>query len=413
MTASLSYLRQATGRLLGIGDVAMVTGVPSGGFSTTGFQCSSLALDEDSFYLDWYLRIFAGTHKDITRRATASLKANGAITFSPAVTGNIDATDLFELHRDFSPEEINNAINLAISMVGTDALQDKVDESLIADDILTDGLFESWISSSALTYWSKGGTGSLTREDTIKLEGSYSACLFSAAGIDFWIYQSKGNPGLFSGQAASLYAWVKTTAANKVRIRLYDGVNTWNSDYHDGKGWLKLSIENATLSTALTELTVTVLVGAGAVVAYVDRMWLVSGNKIYEYPIPTGFYTIETITPESSTLGQFNIADRLDPKRWQILGAGTKKIWFKDALTAGRKLRLEGQGSPGQLTLDADTTEVPMSYVVQQAKAILHQGRITGTGGVAERHDLQMRLAQSLAERERRDLLVSPRGQKV
>lgn len=409
--------------MLGIGDVAMVTGVPSGGFSTTGFQCSSLVLDETGFYEDWWLRFYLGTHKDATRLVTTFTQLNGAFVFSPAVTGAIDATDLFELHRDFSPEEINNAINLAISMVETEALADKVDESLVVNDLLTDGLFELWTDSSTLINWTKGGTGTLTRESTIKVEGSYSAKLTNTVGNAVWLYQSISNPKLFAGQKASLYARVNTNTADRVRLSLTDGVTTWYSDYHDGTGWREaesdpwLSIENVTLSTALTALTASIRVETGAAIdAYVDKMWLVSGSKIYEYSIPTGFYTIDNIIPESSTVDRFNVEDALDARGWQILGTTTKKLWFDKnwvTLPSGRRLRLEGQQKPGQLSLDADTTDVSAAYIIQQAKALLHQSRVTGTGGVSERHDTQMVLAQGLADRERRKVYIAPRGQIV
>lgn len=427
MTTALSYLRQATGRLLGIGDIAMVTGTPAATFTTTGFGCAALALDEDSFYVDWYLRIFAGTHKDTTRRITTFTKSGGVVVFSPVVTGAIDATDLFELHRDFSPEEINNAINLAIAMVETEALEDKVDESLVVNSLLTDGLFEKWTSSSVLTNWTAAvtagaGVGNLARESTIKMEGNYSAKL-QAVAADYHMYQSVSNPYLYTGQTVSLYAWVNSTVISgaKTRIRLTDGVTTWNSDYHDGKGWQKLSIENVTLSDVLTALTASARVealasGISTYTAYVDRMWLICEDKIYEYPVPTGFYAIDSITPESATIGRFNNSDRFDRRGWQVLGSTTKKIWLNDnwvTLTSGRQLRLDGQAKPGQLTLDADTTEVPASYIVQQAKALLHQSRITGTGGTSERHDLQMRLAQGLADRERVRLFVTSRGWRV
>ena len=414
MATAFSALRQSVGRLLGAGDIAMVTGTPSGGYGTNTFQCSTLDQYEDDFFNEWFLRIYAGTHKDTTCTVTDFAKTNGVLTFSPAVVANIDATDLFELHRDFTVPELNNAINQAISMVDTEALLDKVDQSLVIDDALTDGLFETWTSTSVLTNWTNGGTGTLARESTIKIEGTYSAKLTNTASNAFWIYQSVSNPRLFAGQTASLYARVNTATADRVRLRLYDGVNTWNSDYHDGKGWREaesdpwLSIEDVTLSTALTELTVSFRIETGtAIDAYVDKMYLVTGNKIYEYSIPSGFYTIETICPESGTVDRFHPADSFDGRGWRILGSSTKKIWFNKnwvTLKAGRRLRLEGQQKPGQLTLDADTTEISSVFLVQQAKGFLHQGR----GEAAQARD-----AFAIAGMERRKLFVAARGKLV
>ena len=52
------------------------------------------------------------------------------LTFSPAADDTVDAQDLLELHQDFTPLEINDVINLAISMVEDEALQNVVDESI-------------------------------------------------------------------------------------------------------------------------------------------------------------------------------------------------------------------------------------------------------------------------------------------
>lgn len=130
MSTAKYTLRQMIGRLIGTDDRQMVTGTPTGGYSTSGFQCSGLALDEDSFYNTWLWRCYIGTHKDTTREVTTFTKSGGTFVFSPVVTGAIDATDLFELHRDFTPEEIDAAINLAILTVENEALEDKVDETL-------------------------------------------------------------------------------------------------------------------------------------------------------------------------------------------------------------------------------------------------------------------------------------------
>uniref|UniRef100_A0A6M3L581 Uncharacterized protein n=1 Tax=viral metagenome TaxID=1070528 RepID=A0A6M3L581_9ZZZZ len=266
--STLATLRQSVGRLIGIGDVAMVTGVPAATFSTTGFTCSTLALDEDGYYEDWYLRFYAGTHKNTTRRVTSFTQSGGVIVFSPAVTGNIDATDLFELHRDFSPEEINNAINLAISIVDTEALTDLVDETLV---VLAD---------------------------------------------------------------------------------------TW------------------------------------------------------EYDVPTGFYTISEIYQEGDT-DQFPISGLINPRGWSVSqGVITFDSTFV-SLTTGKMLRVVGQAKPAALVLDADDTSVNAAYIVQQAKALLHQGRIVGTGGVSEAHNVQMTIAQAMAGQARTSLYIAQRGQRV
>ena len=271
MSTTLYQLRQQVGLLLGSGDMAMVTGTPSASFATTGFQCPSLALEEDDYYNDWYLRFYSGTHKGTTVRVTDFAQADGAITFSPALSTVVDETDLFELHRDFSPEEMNNAINLAIQAVEMEALEDKTDESLT----------------------------------------------------------------------------------------------------------------------------------------------IVSGT--WEYAVPSGFVYIDAIYQVSDT--DSTEMSYIDLRHWQVINkSGTKYLWFdknKVSLTADYTLRITGQSKASTLTLDAGTTEISTAFLVQQAKALLHQQRIDGTGGVSEAHDKQMALAQTMADRERPKLFVTPRGWKV
>ena len=266
----LSALRQEIGRWTS----SMITGTPSGGYGINTFQCSTLAdIYSDDFFNDWWLRFYAGTHKDTTKRVTDFADTNGVVTFKSDLATAVDVTDLFELHKDFTPEEINAAINAAITMVENEALQDKVDATL-------------------------------------------------------------------------------ETAANT-----------------------------------------------------------------YEYDIPTGFLFIDQIFQESGTADRYSpTADLIDFKHWRILHGTTPKIWFDNdlvTLTTGRNLRVVGQTVQAQLSLDASTCAIKPSFIVYQAKALLHQSRIRSSGSDFEEHQSQMVMAQTLADKERKTIGVTPRGRKV
>ncbi len=269
MATALYTIRQMVGRLLGAGDAALVMGTPTGTYSATGFAASALGPYETSYFVDWNWHCYLGTHKDTSRIVTSFTTSTGLFVI-PTVTTAIDVTDLFELHRDYTAEEINSAINLAINMVENEALVEKKDETL-------------------------------------------------------------------------------TVAASTV-----------------------------------------------------------------EYTIPTGFYTISDIYQEESTADLYKT--RIPPQAWQIMGGSTNKLWFdtdKVTLTTGRGLRLLGQSLAAQLALDASTTPISPSYLVQQAAAILHQSRISGSDSVSQRHEKQMQIAQMLADRERSGLFIIPTGQRV
>jgi len=366
----------------------MVTGVISTAVSTTSCQASALDQFEDDFFIDWYLRFYLGTYKDNTVTVTDFAKTNGVLTWSPALGGTPDTSHYFELWRDnmISPDQVNALINEAIRNVETDYLTDKIDESLVINDVLSNGLFETWSDSSTCTGWTTTGTGTLARESTIKREGTYSAKLTNTASSVFGVYQSISNYGLFAGRYASLYAHVHCMTADRIRIRLTDGVNTWNSDYHPGHGWMEgnsetgkyLYIQNVTIDNTPTELTASFRIETGsAISAYVDKMFLITGDSIYEYTCPSGFYTISDIYQEGDTVGNFSPKyELIDPEfSWRLkVNGSTKQIWFDPdivSLTNGRKLRIVGQAKASTLTLDADTTDVPANYITNYVKGMI------------------------------------------
>ena len=373
MANALYVLRQDIGRNLGFGlDAPLVLCQPTGGHAVGTCQASALDAFEDDYFNEWWLRGYLGTHKDLTRTVTDFAKTNGVLTWSPAFSAVTDTTDYFELWRDdkISPDQVNALINEAIRAVEDEYLANKIDESLVINDILTNGLMETWSDASTPGTWTTGGAGTIARESTIRREGTYSAKLINTVGNAYWLTQSLSNYSLYAAKSMTLHAWVYATVADRARIRLTDGVTIWNSSYHQGKGWEELSIDGKTLSTALTELTASFRIETGAqITAYCDRVWLSGGDSIYEYTIPAGFYTVESVYQEQSTLGKFSqSSDRIDPlKGWRILVNGTnKKIWFDPSiasLTAGRKLRIEGQAKASSLTLDADTTNIPPAYI--------------------------------------------------
>lgn len=261
-----SAIRQSLARLMG----ETIAGTPTGGFSTTGFQCSALAVYADDYFNDWAGgRFYSGTHKDISFVPTDFAKANGVVTFSPAVSGNVDATDLFEMYPNFTAAEMNDAINLAISMVEEEALQDKVDATL-------------------------------------------------------------------------------------------------------------------------------------AVIA-----------STYEYTIPAGFVYVDQIFQESGTADRYSPSrDAIDPRHWRILH-GTPKIWFDDqyaSLITGRNLRLVGQQAAAQLSLDATTCAVLKSYLIFQAKSLLHLSRVDE---MDDAHWNKAQAAKAIADQERVHIRVAGRGKRV
>tara|TARA_Y100000310_G_scaffold117032_2_gene115719 strand:- start:4337 stop:5152 length:816 start_codon:yes stop_codon:yes gene_type:complete len=267
---SFHLLRQRVGGLV---DGEGLVGTPDGGYTTTTFNSAALATYEDDFFNDWHGRFYAGTHKGTNFEVTDFAKTSGVVTFSPALAATTDASDKFELYQHFTPREIGNMINIALSLVDGEFLISKVDESVRVPSATT-----------------------------------------------------------------------------------------------------------------------------------------------YEYLVPPGFAFIDQIFQEQDTAGRYGRRDNLiDIRHWRIL-PGPSRIWFDPAyasLTAGRRLRLIGQGNQPQLSDDDDLCSVNQGYVIYQAKALLHESRIRGQGSDFEAHSTQMALAQTRADSERDRLAVTGMGRAV
>ncbi len=130
----------------------------------------------------------------------------------------------------------------------------------------------------------KSGTSSPTvdvsREATLINSGTYSMKLnITGAGSSnsiFNIHQSLTTPARFASETLLLGVRVRASTANKVRCKLYDGVNSSYSTYHTGGSTFELLTASLAVSASPTELTLTVEVNpsdfTGAV--YIDSVFL-------------------------------------------------------------------------------------------------------------------------------------------
>jgi hypothetical protein len=148
-------------------------------------------------------------------------------------------------------------------------------EALATGSFLNNAGFEYWgttsfsnpaDATSLLNSWSleKGGTSGATadiaRESTTKDSGSYSMKVnITGAGSSNSYLKIKNAVTTyiaFASQTLLAGVKIKTGTGSKVRLSMYDGVNTAYSDYHTGDGtWQRLSASLAVSSTP-TQLTV-------------------------------------------------------------------------------------------------------------------------------------------------------------
>ena len=254
-----------------------LTGVPAAApptLTTDTFGVSAFQSYGDDYFNDWFGRFYDGPKAGTDFVISDFEQLNGKLVLATAVSSVILVTDKFEMYPEYSPEELGRAINLAISSVEGEALEDAID-------------------------------------DTIALS-----------------------------------------------------------------------------------------------------------STMFEYEVPAGISHIEALYREGELSGRFSLKDDLiSPRHWNLKRMGTKaQIWFDPtyaALPNGRHLRIIGQRKPSQLVRDSDVSNINELFVLEQAKAFVHQGRVRGSNADFEGHERQMGIAQQMADRERSRVRVSGRGHQV
>jgi len=100
----------------------------------------------------------------------------------------------------------------------------------------------------------------------------------------------------------------------------------------------------------------------------------------YEYALPTSFLYLWRVTTEAEVGGDvFDTSDEIDPRDWDIIKAYPPTLKLNEnrySITAGKDLRLEGQGTQAIVTADTDTIAIPTDWLVQKAITFLPKAKI-------------------------------------
>ena len=196
--------RQALGRMMHGQDA--ILGVPATNLTTTTMGVAKLTVYPDDYFNDWFGRFYAGPRADTDFDVTDFDQEKepgltpGVLTFKPALSAAPVIHDLFEMYPDFSPGEMNDAINLAIASVTQGALQDKRDDSLT----VIAGTFEYEIPAGFLYIWE------ILQEQSTN--GRYSSSL-NTIDQRYWRILPGSPPKLWFDSN-----WVTLTTGRKLRI---------------------------------------------------------------------------------------------------------------------------------------------------------------------------------------------------
>jgi len=132
---------------------------------------------------------------------------------------------------------------------------------------------------------------------------------------------------------------------------------------------------------------------------------------LWEYALPTSLLYLTKVTEEHEVDGEvFYDEDVIDPRNWSIIKAYPPYLKLDRRYytpTAGKDLRLEGQGTQPLVTGDTDVIYLPPDWVVQKAITFLPQNKIQSND-----LDATYRQAIILSAREPR-VYPDPRAQRI
>jgi len=141
------------------------------------------------------------------------------------------------------------------------------------------------------------------------------------------------------------------------------------------------------------------MVANDALVDRVDETIVLTAGT-YQYDLPTQFLYIDGIWISDDNDDWVDEVP-LDPRYWRAIKKSTLKLEFIKNLyspVTSRTVRIVGTASPSILDTDAEVSPIDPEYLIQAAKAFLHQSRIRSNAKDPEDHEGQMQLARVLAE---------------
>lgn len=198
---------------------------------------------------------------------------------------------LYELKRQSETEDIADS-NITYEKMKTKGY---------AKNYISNGGFEQWDQGISITgddletanFWVTATDATLTveREATTIRSGEYGMKVtFTKGGgsIGTVVTYVRG-PHEYKGKKVVFSCWIKCATANRVRLRLYDGVNTRHSPYHTGSdNWERLHI-SCTLDSSATMIQLRLVADTGDSVFYADEAHFSLGTEIIPYtPYPAG-----------------------------------------------------------------------------------------------------------------------------
>lgn len=255
--------------------------------------------------------------------------------------------DTYEL-TPYHPQDMKDSIQQAIRQAWPTIYLPLVDESLVVDELLSNGLAETFTVANTPDNWTEVGTPTTTEENTRVFQGTSSIKSVPSAaneGYSQALFTSV-NVKDVAGKTITFWAHGWSDGATGMKVRLsFDGGSTYSdSNAHSGSSeWERMEVVASVPATA-TSITAYLWNGtSGTTTVYWDFAHA-HISPISRYTIPSSFVQI----PHRISLQ----AVRSDPKGYYT-GLSTHGQVFP-----GQIIRLEGKGFLTVPTTGTGTTEI-------------------------------------------------------
>ena len=364
-TTTRTNLRRALSEA--IGDYQAFATTADGNDAKTSLVSTTLknypgGTDDGAFEEEFFLGT-SGANQGESKRCSnyiASASDGPTAILQDAFSNQTSSTDTFELHR-YDPDLKHVAINRALVELFPSIYKPIRDETLIVDNILSNGDFETAGTAATFSSWTEVGSPTVSVETSRVFHGTNSAKVAAGSGAAGQLTQTLDvNISEAAGKTAIFKMRVWTDGASQARLRIDWGSSTEDGDYHTGdSSWRLLTVE-AAVPTDATQVQVICETAASAT-AYFDTGWFAIG------PVHRQTVTTSIVRGPMHILQQYNEA-MVDGAYYPLLPG--------EAPTRGRILRLEGMGLLSRPSSESGTTEIgapQLNLVTAYAAMILFQ----------------------------------------
>jgi len=274
----------------------------------------------DDYYNEQFYEVYvyAGTNIGVTKRVTDWDLSEFLLTAHSVYAAKCDATSYVELHRIFTVDELNKAINLAIESLSLDYLVDKTDTTSVKLTSTTDNLGNTVYTYEYTLPTDVYYVHRVTTEDTtsgVKLTGTVSGAFTAGETVTGGTSGATGE--LSYGPAASTY----------IRLRKVSGT------FVVGETATGTSTETCSAITA--------------------------------------------VASETAGTGKWEESGIIDPRDWGLISS--RKLKLNDSYYSVDEdlyLRIEGHGRQAILSADTGICYMPPDWIVQKAITFLPFAKI-------------------------------------